>query len=182
MIKKICLLLALQFSLLSVFGQNFKIGDKVEAYNSGGWYRGTISQIGSDNYKGYYYVQWEKYSQGQWVKESNIKLQKAVSTSKDTIKPRNGSYIILSYGNPTNPIRIGYFDLANGQYSYYNAAKKLIGKGSFTYDAKNKTVEWASGPFKDAKWGGNFEIDREGKTHKIRLNRVTIGSNSTDSN
>lgn len=180
--KSACLLVVLQLFLFSVSGQNFKVGDKVEAYNSGEWYKGSVSQIGSDNYKGYYYIQWEKYSQGQWIKESNIRLQKAAPGSTDNTGPRNGSYIILSYGSPANPIRIGYFDLANGQYNYYNAAKKLIGKGAFTYDAKNKTVQWTSGPFKDARWSGGFETDREGKTHKIRLDRVTIGSNSTDSN
>ncbi len=177
--KNIYLLILLQLLSLVVLGQNFKVGDKVEAYNSGAWYKGTISQIGANSYKGYYYVQWEKYSQGQWIKETNIRLYK--NATINSIAPRNGIYIILSYGNPTNPIRIGYFDLINGQYNYYNAAKKIIGKGSFTYNANNKTVVWTSGPFKDAKWNGVFEIDREGKTHKIRLNNSTIGANSTDS-
>jgi hypothetical protein len=118
------------------------------------------------------------------MKAANIRLQKTVAanTVNNKIGPRNGTYIILSYGTPTNPIRIGYFELSNNKYTYYNMAKKVLGKGSYTYDAANSTVQWTNGPFKNSQWGGGFEIDREGKTHKIRLNSVTIGSNSTDSN
>jgi len=157
------------------------VGDKVEVYNSGAWYKATISQIGSDNYKGYYYVQFEKFSNGQWAKAADIKLVTAIVVEKNN-GPRNGSYIVVSYSNPSNPIRIGYFELSNGQYTYYTTAKKLIGKGSFSYNASGKMVKWTSGPFKEAKWDGSFETDRDGKTHKIRLNSATIGSNSTDSN
>ena len=72
--KNVYLLVMLQLLLIAAFGQNFKVGDKVEAYNSGTWYKGTVSQVGANNYTGYYYVQWKKYSQGQWVKETNIRL------------------------------------------------------------------------------------------------------------
>ncbi|HWJ25977.1 MAG TPA: hypothetical protein VNS32_05510 [Flavisolibacter sp.] len=170
-----------QLALIISFAQNFTVGQKVEGWNSGEWYKGTITQIGADNYKGYYYVQWDKYTVGQWVKASNIRTLKN-ETNTAAVSPRNGRYIILSYGNPTNPVRIGYFDLNNGQYTYYNLAKKQIGQGSYSYDSKSKMISWKTGPFKDAKWNGAFEVDREGKTHKIRLNSATIGSNSTDSN
>ena len=182
--KKFILLTCFQLFLSIAFGQNFNIGDKVEINNSGGWYKGSILQIGTGNMQGYYSVSYDGYKQPQWMKASNIRLQQTVSVKPDNNKngPRNGNYIILSYGSPSNPIRIGYFELNNGKYIYYNMGKELLGKGSYTYDAKNKTVQWTNGPFKDSKWNGAFEIDREGKTHKIRLNGVTIGSNSTDSN
>jgi hypothetical protein len=170
-----------QLITLTAFSQNFQMGDKVEAYNSGAWYKAKIVQIGTDNYAGYYYVKYDDYNQSQWIKETNIKLQKP-ATAQNNNGPRNGLYIILSYGNPSAPIRIGYFELANGEYTYYTLGKKVIGKGTYAYNSENKTVQWKTGPFKDANWGGSFEIDREGKTHKIRLNRATIGSNSTDSN
>lgn len=109
-------------------------------------------------------------------------MKTATANTDITKGPRNGEYIILSYGSPTNPIRIGYFQLKDGQYIYYNMSKKVLGQGSYTYNSQNKNVEWKNGPFSEAKWAGSFEIDREGKTHKIRLNRVTIGSNSIDSN
>src|SRR2546423_3430034 len=131
--RNVILLVVFQFFLLVAFGQNFKVGDKVEVYNSGGWYKGNIEQIGSGDLDGYYYVHYDGYSSSnQWMKASNIKLQKASATIIST-GPRNGTYIILSYGNPYNPIRIGYFELNNGQYSYYDMAKKFLGKGSYAF-------------------------------------------------
>lgn len=181
--KKIFLPAFFQLIIVIAFGQAFQVGNKVEIYNSGGWYKGSILQIGTGDYKGYYYVHNDQYSQSQWIKESNVRLLKTAAANSDIAKgPRNGEYIILSYGSPTNPIRIGYFQLKDGQYIYYNMSKKVLGHGSYTYNSKSKNVEWENGPFSEAKWAGNFEIDREGKTHKIRLNRVTIGSNSIDSN
>jgi len=181
--KKIILLTAFQFILFIAFAQSFNVGDKVEIYNSGGWYKGTILEIGSGNMQGYYSVSYDGYKQAQWMKKENIKLQKATAAkpASDINGPRNATYIILSYGNPKNPIRIGYFKLSSGKYSYYDMSKKLIGQGAYTYNANNSTVQWANGPFKNAAWGGGFGIDREGKTHTIKLNAVTIGTNSTDS-
>lgn len=181
---KFILLATFQLFLSAAFGQTFHVGDKVEIYNSGSWYKGSILDIGTGSLQGYYSVKYDGYNQPQWMKASNIRLQKAESANavNSSSGPRNGSYIILSYGNPNNPIRIGYFELNSGKYSYYGMDKKLLGQGSYVYDAKNKLVQWTNGPFKNFQWGGGFEIDREGKTHKIRLTSVTIGSNSTDSN
>lgn len=178
--RKILLTICFQAFLLFALAQNFTVGQKVEGYNSGEWYKGTVMQIGSGNYQGYYYIQWDKYTVGQWVKAENVRAVKTATVAEAT-SPRTGEYVILSYGSSTNPVRVGYFMLGNGTYTYYNLAKKQIGQGTYAYNANTKTVQWTSGPFKDAAWGGQFEIDREGKTHKIRLNRVTIGSNSTDS-
>ncbi|MEP6676156.1 MAG: hypothetical protein ABJA78_13420 [Ferruginibacter sp.] len=180
--KKIIFLFILQLVLIITYGQTFKVGDKVEIFNSGGLYKGSILEIGTGGNSGYYSVHYDQYAQPQWMKASNIKLQKAATINNDPgTGPRNGQYIILSYGSPANPIRIGYFDLKNGQYTYYNMSKAVLGQGTYNFDAANKMVIWKTGPFKNSKWGGGFEIDREGKTHKIRLNSVTIGSNSTDS-
>jgi hypothetical protein len=180
--RKLLLAVLLQLYFSIAFAQTFKIGDKVEAYNSGAWYKGTVLEIGSDNYNGYYMIQYQDYNQSQWIKASNLRMQNNTPVNNEKNGPRNGTYIILSYGSSSNPIRIGYFELSNGRYTYYDMSKKPLGRGSFIFNAQNKTVQWTSGPFKDANWSGKFEIDREGKTHKIRLNNVTIGSNSTDSN
>lgn len=177
--KKVLTLLTLQFVFAYSFSQTFQIGNKVEIYNSGAWYKGSIVQIGSGNYDGYYYVHYDQYSQNQWIKAANIRLLDA-SPILAASGPRNGTYIILSYANATNPIRLGYFDLKDGNYIYYDLSKKQIGTGSYMYDTASKMIIWKNGPFKEAKWNGSFEIDRNGKTHKIRLNSVTIGSNSTD--
>jgi hypothetical protein len=157
----------------------FSVGQQVEAYNVD-WYKAVIKEIGTNNYAGYYKVKYEKYSSEQWIKETNIRAIKD-ETKNYSAGPRKGRYVILSYGSGYTPITLGYFDLNDGSYIYYDAAKKQLGKGAWSYDGKLKTVQWLSGPFKQANWGGAFEIDREGKTHKVRLNRATIGSNSTDS-
>ena len=175
----VCLWLAVLCAATS-FAQSFNVGDKVNIYNSGAWYKGNIQQIGSDNYAGYYYVHYDGFNNGQWINGSNIKMLSATKAAT-ALAPRDGLYTILSYGSVTNPIRLGYFDLSDGRYRYYNMAKKVIGSGSYQFDPASKSVRWLSGPFKDAQWGGSFETDRDGKTHKIRLNRVTIGSNSSDS-
>ena len=39
---------------------------------------------------------------------------------------------------------------------------------------------WVNGPFKNNGWGGTFTIEREGKTHNIKLMPRTIATNSTD--
>lgn len=180
--KKLLFTFTLQLLLVIGFAQNFNVGDKVEIFNSGGWYKGSVVETGSGNMAGYFSVKYDGHTQLQWIKASNIKIQNRPDDANNTSGPRNGTYIILSYGNPNNPLRLGYFQINNGEYTNYNMAKKILGKGAFVYNSNNKRILWTSGPFKDENWGGSFEIEREGKTHIIRLNRVTIGSNSTDSN
>ena len=164
----------------SAENSKYKIGQKVEAWNVD-WYKATVIGFGSGNYQGYIKVHYDGYSSGsdQYIIESNIRLPKN-TTADYTSGPRNGRYTILSYGSVTNPITIGYFDLANGNYTYYDAGKNIRGRGTYVYSGDTKQVQWQSGPMKDFGEVSNFEIDREGKTHKIRLNRVTIGSNSVD--
>lgn len=94
--------------------------------------------------------------------------------------PRDGKYRILSYGRVGNPpLYLGYFVLSDGTYKAYLPGDKLTGEGKYTYHADSKSVSWDSGPYVGV-WGGTFQIDREGKTHKIRLKSTTIGTNSTD--
>ncbi len=94
--------------------------------------------------------------------------------------PRNGKYRILSYGRTGNaPLVLGYFVLTDGAYKAFLPGDKLSGEGKYTYHADSKSVTWDTGPYAGV-WGGKFEIDREGKTHKIRMKSTTIGTNSTD--
>ncbi len=69
--------------------------------------------------------------------------------------------------------------LAGGSYKAYLPGDKLTGEGKYTYHADTKSVSWDTGPYVGV-WGGTFQIDREGKTHKIRMKSTTIGTNSTD--
>src|SRR5688572_23986274 len=96
--------------------------------------------------------------------------------------PRAGKYHILSYGAPGRPpLALGWFELSGGtKYKAYLPGDVLSGSGTYRYDAAKKVVIWLTGPHvKD--WGGDFTIEREGKTHAIRLRRGTSATNSTDS-
>lgn len=97
--------------------------------------------------------------------------------------PRLGKYNIHSYGAVGSPpLFLGHVELMAG--GKYRASRKssgdYYGEGKYEYDAETKTVTWSSGPYKEDKWGGAFTIERDGKTHKIRLRRSTIATNSLD--
>ncbi len=158
----------------------FQIGQKVEAYNVG-WYKATVLEIGSGDYAGYIKVHYDDYSSAsdQYLKESSIRLRKNVAAPNFSSGPRSGRYTILSYGRG-NPLTLGYFDLNNGKYTYYDAGINPIGKGTYLYDEGSKQVVWQSGPLKDYGASAGFKIEREGKTHSIRLKYSTYGFNSTD--
>lgn len=95
--------------------------------------------------------------------------------------PRPGKYRIMSYGAPTSPpLFLGYFVLANGTYKAFLPGDKPAGEGRWSFNASTHAVTWSTGPYAGV-WGGEFTVEREGKTHKIRLKRTTIATNSTDS-
>jgi hypothetical protein len=96
--------------------------------------------------------------------------------------PRLGKYRILSYGAVSKPpLVLGSFVLSEGgRYQAFLVGDKPVGEGTYSYDAAKRAVTWKTGPYVN-EWGGDFEIDRDGKTHKIRMKRTTIGTNSVDS-
>jgi hypothetical protein len=95
--------------------------------------------------------------------------------------PRAGKYLILSYGATNRPpLVLGSCVLSEGgKYEAFLPGDNSQGEGTYTYDAAKREVTWKTGPYV-GQWEGKFEIDREGKTHKIRLKRTTIATNSTD--
>lgn len=96
--------------------------------------------------------------------------------------PRAGKYLILSYGATNRPpLVLGSCELSEGgKYKAFLPGDKPQGEGTYAYDAAKREVTWKTGPYV-GQWEGKFEIDREGKTHKIRLKSTTIATNSTDS-
>jgi hypothetical protein len=82
----------------------------------------------------------------------------------------------------SKPLYLGHFVLLpGGKYKVSRTSKdEYYGEGAYRFDAGTSTVTWLSGPFKENGWGGAFTIEREGKTHKIRLKSGTIGTNSID--
>ncbi|MCZ7643786.1 MAG: hypothetical protein M5U26_00645 [Planctomycetota bacterium] len=99
----------------------------------------------------------------------------------EAASPRLGEYRILSYGRVGSPpLALGTLVLEkDGVYRVLLPGGKESGTGHYAYDAASKTVTWKDGPYKDV-FGGEFSIDREGKTHKIRLKSTTIATNSTE--
>ena len=95
--------------------------------------------------------------------------------------PRLGKYRIFSYGRVSSPpIFLGHFVLGPaGTYRAFLAGDKPTGEGRYEYDAAKHTVTWVSGPYAKV-WGGDFSIEREGKTHKIRMKSTTIATNNAD--
>ncbi|MBI1369873.1 MAG: hypothetical protein GC162_14610 [Planctomycetes bacterium] len=94
--------------------------------------------------------------------------------------PRDGKYRIMSYGAVGKPpLFLGSFELASGKYKAFLPGDKLQGEGTYSFDAASQTVKWDTGPYAGV-WGGAFTIDREGKTHKIRLKSTTIATNNID--
>ncbi|HZQ63460.1 MAG TPA: hypothetical protein VFC24_19025 [Casimicrobiaceae bacterium] len=104
----------------------------------------------------------------------------AATASAADAGPRDGKYRIMSYGRVGNPpIYLGAVVLSGHKYKAYLPGDKPAGEGEWTYDAAQQRVIWKSGPYKD-QWDGKFEVDRGGKTHKIRLKSTTIATNSVD--
>ncbi len=114
------------------------------------------------------------------IKAGEGKTAKNYDTTQPS-SPRNGKYLILTYGsNPANPLKLGYFTLSSNEYKYFDLDGKLLGEGNYTYQSVEKQIKWQSGPFKSVGWEGGFEMEREGKTHNIRLHNNTIGSNTIE--
>jgi hypothetical protein len=97
--------------------------------------------------------------------------------------PRPGKYNILSFGAVGNPpLFLGHIDLqAGGKYRISRKAEgDYYGEGTYAFDAATSSVQWLSGPCKNDGWTGTFTIEREGKTHKIRLRPTTIATNTVE--
>jgi hypothetical protein len=94
-----------------------------------------------------------------------------------------GKYNINAYGATNRPpLFLGHIEILDG--GKYRISRRssggYYGEGSYSFDAAASEVQWLSGPCKDDGWSGKFTIEREGRTHKIRLKSMTIATNSTD--
>ena len=111
------------------------------------------------------------------------KVPARASSSVSAGGPRLGKYSIFSYGAPTNPpIYLGHVELlAGGKYrASRTSGGEYYGSGDYRFDASSASVQWTSGPFRENSWTGQFTAERDGKTHKIRLARTTVATNSLD--
>ncbi len=107
----------------------------------------------------------------------------SVSASQSETSPRLGKYNIYSYGAVGNPpLYLGHIELLKGGKYRISRTKSgdYYGEGNYTFDPAASALQWLDGPCKDNNWGGTFTVEREGKTHKIRLRSGTIATSSTD--
>ena len=79
--------LGLMLALLMVFGtagpadaKQWQVGDKVQAYNVD-WYNGTIAEVGTGSYQGYYLIKWDDFAGRQYIAEANIRARPGTAPS-----------------------------------------------------------------------------------------------------
>lgn len=73
--------LSLALSLTSFHAAAVGVGDRVEAYNYG-WSAGTVVQIGSGDYAGYFLVKRDDSKIPQWTRADNVKPASAAAEKK----------------------------------------------------------------------------------------------------
>lgn len=166
----------------------WKPGDKVLAWNVT-WYPATVLEIGSGTYAGYIKVHYDGSSSAsdQYLRGTSIKARpdaRAEAVAAEVAQragPRLGRYRILSYGAGGSSLMLGELELrSDGRYRAAVVGGRVIGEGRYDYDAATATVRWLSGPYQTDGWGGKFTVERNGKTHQIRLRPNTIAVNSID--
>lgn len=169
--------------------QKWKVGDKVIAGTAGaGIVPGTIVEISATGL--YYRVHYESstypWNNGYgWYQlfDLHARNEQEKADAEAAKGPRLGKYLI--YGYPTSVgVYNGYFVLqSGGTYEVFSPGGRSTGNGTYNFNGATKTVKWNSGPFTDKIWDGTqkLDVERDGKTHIIRLKRTTIGTNSTDS-
>jgi hypothetical protein len=171
---------------------NYQLNDRVQTNVNGlGWITGTVVDIGKGDQEGKVQVHADGYPNKFWVRSTMTSAIRkvagaapataaATSAANANLPPRLGKYLIMSYG-ASNPLHLGYIELrAGGNYKLLDMGGRVTGDGHYEYDVKDNQVRWINGPIFTNKWGGKFEVSREGKTHNIRLTRSTLGTNSTD--
>jgi hypothetical protein len=165
----------------------FKIGERIEAWITVEWLPVTLVQIGGGPWADSpYLVEYGTPIGGiqptRWLSATHVRPLPKPAPAAPPGGPRPGRYIILSYGaNPASPIRLGEIELrAGGTYRYTAVGGRLLGSGRYTFDAAKRVVVWQDGILKEQGWTGTFTVEREGKTHQIRLMRTTIAVNSID--
>src|SRR5437763_1984365 len=116
-------------AMLPALAASFKVGDKVDAWNSA-WYEATVLEVSAGSMAGYYRVHYDKFSSAsdQWLKADNVRARKAAAPADTSAGPRLGRYIMLSYGASSQPLVLGRFELlSGGRYRYLDLAGKSLG-------------------------------------------------------
>ena len=165
----------------------FKIGQRIEGWITAEWLPVTLVEIGGGPWPDApFLVEYGTPIRGiqpkRWLSAKDVRPLSKPAPDTSATGPRTGRYIVLSYGaNPASPIRLGEIELIpGGTYRYSAVGGRLLGSGRYTFDAAKRVVVWQDGILKEQGWTGTFTVEREGKTHQIRLMRTTIAVNSID--
>jgi hypothetical protein len=186
----------------------YQLSERIEVSTTGAWDKATVIEVGTagGTHEGEYKVHFDGYaaSYDRWLlpvyfrkvaggapttptstpAPAGATAATPAATAADSASaPRAGKYNIQSYGAVGNPpLFLGHIEIQEG--GKYRISRRssgdYYGEGTYSFDAASSTVTWLSGPCKDDGWSGTFTIEREGKTHKIRLKRTTIATNSVD--
>lgn len=188
----------------------YQLNERIEVNTLGSWDKATIIEVGTGEHEHEFKVHYDGYAASfdRWLLplyfrkagggSSNVTRSATPAPAATTTPPpaaspagqarspggpRLGRYNIQSYGAVGRPpLYLGHIEfLAGGRYRISNTAKaEYYGGGDYAFDAAASTIQWLSGPCKDNGWTGTFTIERDGRTHKVRLRSTTIATNSTD--
>lgn len=165
------------FALANLLGADWKVGDRVEAYNVS-WYKVTILEVGAGDNEGRYLVAYDGFGKASnnWIRAKNIRPM-TIPADLPKTGPRVGKYLIRSYvGKAIYPQ--GELELrSGGSYRVYLPGGKFLGEGTYEYSAKTGSVVWLTGIYQEEKRIGEFTITRAGKGHHIMLRPGTSAAN-----
>ena len=102
-------------------------------------------------------------------------LLPCAATAAEPTEPSMGRYNIRSYGASNRPpIFLGHFVLeAGGKYTVHLPGGRMVGEGTYAFDAANKEVKWLTGKYKDEAWEGRFLVASDAKPPVIWLKSTT---------
>jgi hypothetical protein len=162
------------------------VGSAVEAYISFAWRPARIVQVGGGPWADSPY----KVTNGEpinghqaymWLGPDKVRAPSTPASptaSPPASGPRVGSYHVLSYGDPSQPpLHLGNLEILPGS-RYRFVSGGTAREGAFAY--AQGVVHWRTGPFAESGFRGEFTVERDGKTHKIRLSGGTFATNSVD--
>lgn len=109
-------LAALTFCVCTAAAQNYKVGDRVDAYDVG-WNPGAVTQLGSGNYQGYFLVKYDQFTTERWFKPENLRPGKAPEAPK-TYPARQVGEHVEAYEFGWQPGRVTEVGTGSHQGSY----------------------------------------------------------------
>jgi hypothetical protein len=149
--------LGLLVGLLMVFGtatasaDDWQVGDKVQAYNVD-WYDGTIAEVGSGSYDGYYLVKWDDFNGQQYIAAKNIRARPgSAPTGSNADAGLTGRYICYGYPGAGGQYR-WYLQIGDSTYQQQTPDLPV---GHFTSD--ESAISFTDGPYADNGWFGRLD-------------------------